>query len=169
MNFIKEVELKEEKVWPYLLPFQIDAKKRRKIWGIIQSRVGMSILTKLRLDARTYQRELVKQTPYSNKSIIEYLKRMTSAGILNEGKETVKTEKKRVWVKWYAPTKLGRWLSLFLKTPDEIPSDLARKTIEELFELYSSSIVEVCEKYGLSLDFFHRILDKQARAAKHRA
>jgi hypothetical protein len=169
LNFIKEVELKEEKVWPYLLPFQIDAKKRRKIWGIIQSRVGMSILTKLRLDARTYQRELVKQTPYSNKSIIEYLKRMTSAGILNEGKETVKTEKKRVWVKWYAPIKLGRWLSLFLKTPDEIPSDLARKTIEELFELYSSSTVEVCEKYGLSLDFFHRILDKQARAAKHRA
>jgi hypothetical protein len=94
---------------------------------------------------------------------------MTLAGILNEGKETVKTEKKRVWVKWYAPTKLGRWLSLFLKTPDEIPSDLARKTIEGLFELYSSSIVEVCEKYGLSLDFFHRILDKQARAAKHRA
>ena len=156
MNFIEEVELKEEKVWPYVLPFPIDAKKRRKIWGIIQSRVGMSILTKLRLDARTYQRELVKQTPYSNKSIIEYLKKMTSAGILSEGK-------------WYAPTKLGRWLSLFLKTPDEIPSDLARKTIEELFELYSSSIAEVCEKYGLSLDFFHRILDKQARAAKHRA
>ena len=169
MNFIEEVELKEEKVWPYVLPFPIDAKKRRKIWGIIQSRVGMSILTKLRLDARTYQRELVKQTPYSNKSIIEYLKRMTSAGILSEGKETVKTEKKRVWVKWYAPTKLGRWLSLFLKTPDEIPSDLARKTIEELFELYSSSIVEVCEKYGLSLDFFHRILDKHARAAEHQA
>ena len=169
MNFIEEVELKEEKVWLYVLPFPIDAKKRRKIWGIIQSRVGMSILTKLRLDARTYQRELVKQTPYSNKSIIEYLKKMTSAGILSEGKETVKTEKKRVWVKWYVPTKLGRWLSLFLKTPDEIPSDLARKTIEELFELYSSSIVEVCEKYGLSLDFFHRILDKQARASEHRA
>ena len=169
MNFIEEVKLKEEQVWPYVLPFPIDTKQRRKIWGIVQSRVGMSILTRLRLDARTYQRDLIKQTPYSNKSIIEYLKRMTSAGILNEGKEIVKTEKKRVWVKWYAPTKLGRWLILFLKNPDEIPSDLARKTIEELFELYSSSIVEVCEKYGLSLGFFHRILDKQARAIKHQA
>jgi hypothetical protein len=167
LNFIEGVKLKEDQVWPYVLPFPIDAKQRRKIWGIVQSRVGMSILTRLRLDARTYQRELIKQTPYSNKSIIEYLKRMTSAGILNEGKETVKTEKKRVWVKWYAPTKLGRWLILFLKNPDEIPSDLARKTIEELFELYSSSIVEVCEKYGLSLGFFHRILDKKARAVKH--
>ena len=167
MNLIKEAKLKEEKVWPYVLPFPIEVKRRRKILGIVQSRVGMSILIRIRLDARTYQRELIKQTPYSNKSIIEYLKRMTSAGVLNEGKEIVKSEKNRVWVKWYAPTKLGRWLSLFLKTPDEIPSDLARKTIEELFELYSSSIVEVCEKYGLSLDFFHRILDKQARSAKH--
>jgi DNA-binding PadR family transcriptional regulator len=139
------------------------------IWGIVQSRVGMTILTRLKLDTRTYQRELIKQTPYSNKSIIEYLKKMTSAGILNQGKEDVKTKNRRVWVKWYEPTKLGRWLILFLKNPDEIPSDLARKTIEELFELYSSSIVEVCKKYGISLDFFHRILDKQARGVKHHA
>jgi len=120
----------------------------------------MSILTRLRLDERTYQRELIRQTPYSNKSIIEYLKKMTLAGILDQGMEIVKTEKKRLWVKWYAPTKLGRWFILFLKNPDEIPSDLARKTVEELFELYSSSIVEVCEKYGLGLDFFHHILDE---------
>ena len=95
---------------------------------------------------------------------------MTSAGILDQGREAVKTVKKKVWVKWYMPTRLGGWLILFLKNPDEIPSDVASKTIAELFELYSSSIVEVCEKYGLSLDFFHQILDKQARgarAAKH--
>jgi len=157
---IEEVRLKEEQVWPYVLPFPIDANQRRRIWGILQSRVGMSILTRLRLDGRTYQRELIRQTPYSNKSIIEYLKKMVLAGILVQSRERVKTEKKRVWVKWYAPTKLGRWFILFLKNPDEIPSDVARKTIEELFELYSSSIVDVCEKYGLSLDFFHHILDE---------
>jgi hypothetical protein len=55
---------------------------------------------------------------------------------------------------------LGKWFILFLKNPDEIPSDLARKTLEELFKLYASSIVEVSEKYGLSLDFFHQILNK---------
>jgi hypothetical protein len=127
----------------------------------------MSILTRLRLDGRTYLQELIKQTPYSNKSIIGYLKKMVWAGILEQGREVIKTEKKRVWVKWYAPTQLGRWFILFLKNPDEISSDLARKTIEELFALYSSSIVEVCEKYGLSLDFFHQILDKQAQVRGH--
>ena len=164
MGLGEETNLRTEQVWPYVLPFPTDAKQRRMIWSIVQSRVGMEILTKLKLDTRTYQRTLIKQTPYSNKSIIEYLKKMTLAGILDEGKETVKTQNKRVWVKWYVPTKLGGWLILFLKNPDDIPSDLAKKTIQELFELYSSSILEVCEKYGLDIDFFHKILDKQARS-----
>jgi len=152
--------LREERVWPYVLPFPIDAKQRRLIWNILQSRVGMSILTRLSLEGRTYQRELIRQTSYSNKSIIQYLKKMVSAGILEEGMEQVVAQMKRIWVKWYTPTQLGKWFILFLKNPDEIPSDMARKTIEELFQLYSSSIVEVCEKYGLSLDFFHCILDE---------
>ncbi len=156
----------EAQVWPYVLPFPLDVKQRQMIWSIVQSRVGMDILTKLKVDNRTYQRKLIKQTTYSNKSIIEYLKKMTSAGILEQGKEAVQTENKRVWVKWYVPTQLGRWLILFLKNPDEIPSDLARKTIEELFRLYSASIVEMCQKYGLSLDFFHKILDEKAREVK---
>jgi len=152
--------LREERVWPYVLPFPIDAKQRRLIWSILQSRVGMSILTKLRLDGCTYQRELIRQTSYSNKSIIQYLKKMVLAGVLEEGMEQVAIDKKRIWVKWYTPTQLGRWFILFLKNPNEIPLDLAGKTIEELFQLYSSSIVEVCEKYGLNIEFFHKILNQ---------
>jgi len=126
----------------------------------------MSVLTKLKLDGRTYQRELIRQTSYSNKSIIEYLKKMVKASILEEGLEQVATRRKRIWIKWYVPTQLGKWFILFLKNPDEIPSDLARKTLEELFQLYASSIVEVSEKYGLSLDSFHQILDKRYSEAK---
>jgi len=153
--------LEEERVWPYVLPFPLEPEKRKLIWSILQSRVGMSILTKLKIEDRTYQQNLIKGTHYSNKSIIEYLKRMVSAGMLEHGMEQVSTEKRNVWVKWYTPTRLGRWFILFLKPPGEIPSDLARKTIEELFQVYSSSIVEVCEKYGINLDSFHRILNEQ--------
>lgn len=160
--------MSKEHVWPYVLPFPTDAKQRRLVWSILQSHVGMSVLTKLKLDERTYQRELIRQTSYSNKSIIEYLKKMVKAGILEEGLEQVATRRKRIWIKWYVPTQLGKWFILFLKNPDEIPSDLARKTLEELFRLYASSIVEVSEKYGLSLDFFHQILDKRRSEAKRK-
>ena len=160
--------MSKEHVWPYVLPFPTDAKQRRLVWSILQSHVGMSVLTKLKLNERTYQRELIRETSYSNKSIIEYLKKMVKAGILEEGLEQVATRRKRIWVKWYMPTQLGKWFILFLKNPDEIPSDLARKTLEELFQLYASSIVEVSERYGLSLDFFHQILDKQHSEAKRK-
>ena len=153
--------METERVWPYVLPFPLDEKKRRLIWSILQSKVGMSILIRLKAEGRTYQQDLIQRTSYSNKSIIEYLKRMVSAGMLEQGMEQAKTEKRRVWVKWYTPTKFGRWFILFLKPPEEIPLDLARKTIEELFQVYSSSIVEVCEKYGIKLDSFHRILNEQ--------
>ena len=155
------MKLETERVWPYVLPFPLEPEKRRLIWSILQSKVGMSILTKLKIESRTYQQDLIRETPYSNKSIIEYLKRMVSSDILEHGMEQVTTKKRRVWVKWYTPTKLGRWFILFLRSPQEISSDLARKTIEELFQVYSSSIVEVCEKYEIELDSFHRILNEQ--------
>jgi hypothetical protein len=123
----------------------------------------MSVFMKLKVEGRTYQQDLIRETPYSNKSIIEYLKRMVSAGMLEQGMEQVPTDKRRVWVKWYKPTRLGRWFILFLRPPEEVPPDLAKKTVEELFQVYSSSIVDVCEKYGISLDSFHRILDEQYR------
>jgi len=153
--------LKTERFWPYVLPFPIDAKQRRLVWTILQSKVGMSILMRMRMDARTYQQELIKEAPYSNKSIIEYLKKMVMAHILDQGMEPHLTDKKkRIWMKWYQPTQLGRWLILFLKQPEKIPPETARKTIEELFQLYSSGIVEVCQKYGFSLDSFHHSLDQ---------
>jgi len=121
----------------------------------------MSVLMRMKMDARTYQQELIRETPYSNKSIIEYLKKMVMAHILDQGMEPHLTEKKRrIWIKWYTPTQLGRWFILFLKQPEKIPPQTARKTIEELFQLYSSGIVEVCQKYGFSLDSFHHTLDQ---------
>ena len=153
--------MKTRRVWPYVLPFPIDAEQRRLIWNVLQSKVGMSILMRMKMDARTYQQELIKETPYSNKSIIEYLKRMVMAHILDQGMEPHLTDKKkRTWIKWYTPTQLGRWFILFLKQPERIPPKTARKTIEELFQLYSSGIVEVCQKYGFSLDSFHHTLDQ---------
>jgi len=160
---VEWLPLKEVRVWPYVLPFPLDIEKRKMIWSILQSKVGLSILARMQLEERTYQQELIHGTRYSNKSIIEHLKKMVLAGVLDQGMEQVLTEKKRIWVKWYAPTQLGRWLILFLKNPDEVSLNLTKKTVEELFQLYSSSIVEVCEKYGLSPEFFHQILDEHAK------
>jgi len=151
----------EKRVWPYVLPFPVDVKQRRLIWRILQSKVGTGILSKLKVEKPTYQKELIGKLPYSNKSIIEYLKRMTSAGILEQGMKRVKTKRKTVWVKFYKPSRLGKWLILFLKSPEEVSKETAKETIEELFQIYSANIVEVCQKYGLDIEYFHQVLDEK--------
>ena len=148
-------------IWHYILPFPFENEKRRLIWSVLQSKVGKTLLMNMNLDGRTYQRDLIKGTSYSNKSIIEYLKRMVSADILEQGMEQVTTGKRKVRIKWYVPTKLGRWFILFLKPTEEIPPDLVRKTIEEIFQVYASSIVEVCENFGIDIDLFRKILNKE--------
>ena len=148
-------------IWHYILPFPLEAEKRKLIWSVLQSKVGKSLLMNMKLDRRTYQRDLINGTSYSNKSIIEYLKRMVSADILEQGREQITTGKRKVRIKWYIPTKLGRWFILFLKPTEEFPPDLVRQTIEEIFHVYASSIVEVCEDFEIDIDVFCKILNKE--------
>jgi hypothetical protein len=155
------VRMGDNAVWHYILPFPLENEKRRLIWSILQSKVGKSLLMNINLDGRTYQRDVINGTSYSNKSIIEYLKRMVSAGILEQGKEQVATGKRKVRIKWYVPTKLGRWFILFLKPTEEIPPDLVKKIIEEIFHIYASSIVEVSDNFGIDINVFRKILDKE--------
>ncbi len=151
----------DNNVWHYILPFPFENEKRKLIWSVLQSKVGKSLLMNMKLDGRTYQRDFINGTPYSNKSIIEYLKRMVSADILEQGMEQVSTGKRKVRIKWYVPTKLGRWFILFLKPTEEIPPDLVRKNIKEIFHVYASSIVEVCENFGINIDVFRKILNTE--------
>ena len=152
----------DKDVWHYILPFPLETEKRSLIWSVLQSKVGKSLLMNMALEGRTYQKDLINDTSYSNKSIIEYLKRMVSAGILTQGMERIATGKRKVRVRWYIPTNLGRWFILFLKPTEEIPPELVRKTIEEIFHVYASSIVEVSEDFGIDIDVFREILNTQS-------
>lgn len=153
--------MEENQIWHYVLPFPLETEKRKLIWSILQSKVGKSLLMNMNIEGRTYQKDMINGTPYSNKSIIEYLKRMVTAGMLKQGMEQLVTGKRKVRVKWYVPTNLGRWFILFLKPADDIPSELVRKTIEEIFKVYSSSIVEVCKNFGIEIDTFRNILNRE--------
>jgi hypothetical protein len=151
--------MEKDHVWHYILPFPLETEKRRLIWRVLQSKVGKSLLMNMNVEVRTYQRDLINGTPYSNKSIIEYLKRMVSAGMLEQGMEQVSTAKSKIRIKWYIPTKLGRWFILFLKPTEEVPPELVRKTIEEIFQVYATSIVEVCKNFGIDINVFRNMLN----------
>jgi len=153
--------MNDERVWPYILPFPLDSSKRELIWAILQSRVGLKLLKEVVVDEKTYQHNLIEKLPYSNKSVIKYLRKMVQATVLEQGMEGKVESGRTVWLKWYKPTSLGKWIILFLKPPKEISQDLTKSVIEELFHLYSFSIVEAAHKYDLDIESFHRNLDKE--------
>ena len=84
--------MEDKDVWHYILPFPLETGKRKLIWSVLQSKVGKSLLMNMTLEGQTYQKDLINGTSYSNKSIIDYLKRMVSAGILEQGMERLITE-----------------------------------------------------------------------------
>mgnify|MGYP000203289018 CR=1 FL=1 len=137
-------------LWPYVVPFPLDAEARRTTWDVLSSRVGMAILRALKLGEKNYQKDLLAKLPFSNKSVINYLRKMVSAGILREGIDKVRVRLGRVIrVKWYVPTEFGKWLILFLREPDEITPEEAREAIRELLCSYISRVYEVSSRYGL--------------------
>lgn len=147
-----------EQLWPYVLPFPLKSEKRRLIWKILQSKVGLAIIVKIKTEGRTYQKSLIKNTPYSNKSVIKYLKYMVEGHVLVEGLEQTASKK---WVKWYVPTELGKWLIMFLKLPHQISYKQRKKAIEDLFKFYSSNIVKLLQRYNFKVDVFQRILTQK--------
>ena len=86
---------------------------------------------------------------------------MSSADILEQGMEQVQKGKRKVRIKWYVPTQLGRWFILFLKPTEDIPEETVKTIIEEIFHMYASSIVDICHDYGIDLDVFQQILNKK--------
>ena len=153
--------MEQNDVWHYILPFPFESEKRQLIWKVLQSKIGKSLLMNIKLEGRTYQKDLISKTSYSNKSIIQYLKRMVLADILEEGLEKVKSNKRKVLVKWYLPTKLGKWFIIFLKPTGEIRPELVADIIKEIFQVYASSIVELCNNFNIEITAFQDVLNEE--------
>jgi len=140
-----------EELWPYILPLPTKSTQQYKVLlSMFKYKASPQILKSISVDKPTYQRDLIKKLhPYSNKTVIQNLNTLVAAGILEEGMEKVVAKGKSVWVKWYKPTSLGKWLVLFLIPLKQIPRREVEKTLKELFEFYVKSTINFCVNYGI--------------------
>ena len=149
-------------LWPYILPLPLDPEKRELVMSVLRSSIATAILMKIRLDAPSYQQQLIQKLPYSNKTIIQNLKLMVKASILQQDMQVVATKtRRRTWVKYYKPTNLGKWIILLFTSPKQVSPEQTRSIVKELFLLYASSIVEVCKKHQIDIEVFHEILSQE--------
>lgn len=151
-----------EKLWPYVLPLPTKPDRHYKLLQtVFGSKAALEILKKAPSRGRIYQRDLIAELSFSNKTVIEALKRLVSIGVLEEGMEKVEARGRGFWSKWYAPTPLGRWLILLLKPPSEVSREDIEGILKELFGIYVDSAMKLCDDYGID----SRILEDALKEA----
>lgn len=105
-----------EQIHPYIV-FLPTRKKHEVLQAIFRSTVPIDILKfsiNQGISKKIYQRDLIGNLDYSNKTLIEHLKALTELGILQESMEKAESAGRTVWVKYYLLSDLGRWFALLL-------------------------------------------------------
>lgn len=150
--------------WPYILPLPRDRPdQRRFLLSVFGSDTALDILRKTSLESRVYQKALIRELKYSNKTIIQNLKTLVSLGVLQEGMEKVLERGRAVWLKWYMPTSVGKWIVLLLIPPEKVNAKLVEETLKELFELYVKNAIQLCRTYGLDIQILRKVFEESFR------
>lgn len=93
---------------------------------------------------------------------------LVSLGILEEGMEKVLEKGRAVWLKWYLPTSIGRWIVLLLIPPEKVNAKLMEETLRRLFELYIKNAIELCQTYSLDLGILSSVFEESFPPTKTR-
>ncbi len=139
----------EKNVNPYVvfLPAENKSKILSSIFG---SKAAVAIL-KFSLARGTankiYQKDLVKNLTYSNKTVIETTKLLTGLEVLRESMEKTERSGRTVWVKAYQLSDIGKWFALLLAEEKDLPLEEKREILENIFRRY----VKWMKRFSLSL------------------
>jgi len=128
----------KENVNPYVV-FLPAENKSRILSSIFGSKAAVAIL-KFSLAKGTankiYQKDLVKNLKYSNKTVIKTTKMLTRIEVLEESMEKTERSGRTVWVKTYQLSDIGKWFALLLAEEKDLPLEEKRQILESIFRRY---------------------------------
>ena len=150
--------------FPYILPLPKNRDDQRKFYrSVFGSDTALDVLRQASLEGKIYQRDLIRGLKYSNKTILTTLKKLVSLGVLQEGMERFSERGKSIWVKWYSPTNVGRWIVLLFLPPKKVDSEIVEEILKELFKLYVKNAIQLCRTYGLDIEILRRVFEESFR------
>lgn len=139
----------EKNVNPYVV-FLPTENKSKILSSIFGSKAAVAIL-KFSLARGTankiYQKDLVKNLTYSNKTIIETTKLLTRLEVLRESMEKTERSGRIVWVKAYQLSDIGKWFALLLAEEKDLSLEEKREIMKNIFRRY----VRWMKRFSLSV------------------
>jgi len=154
-----------ERLYPYVIFLPKD-RKQLVLRAIFGSMVPVDILkfsVKQGTSQKIYQRDLIENLGYSNKTIIEYLKTLTELGALEERMEKTESAGRTVWLKSYTMSDLGRWFALLLVEEESLPSEEKMEIIRIAFRSYTKWIRELSKKLGMNREELSNIFEEEMK------
>lgn len=157
------VSLMVPRIYPYVI-FLPKSSKHEVLRAIFGSSVPADIL-RFALNRgvfeKIYQKDLIENLGYSNKTVIEHLKVLTELGILSEHMEKAEFSGRTVWLKAYTLTELGRWFALLLVEEENLPKEDKIKIACNAFRSYVKWMRELADKLGIGREELLKIFREE--------
>lgn len=152
-----------EQLFPYIV--FLPAKRKHKVLrAIFGSKVPIDVLKfsiEQGISEKIYQKDLIENLGYSNKTVIDHLKDLTSFGILEEDMEKTESGGRTVWVKYYTLSDLGRWLALLLTSERALSRDEKVDLIRNIFRSYIRWVTKFADQLGMKKETLQEIFTEE--------
>jgi hypothetical protein len=148
-----------EQLYPYVIFLPKDRKKSvlRAIFG---SQVPVDILRfalMQGIECKIYQKDLINNLSYSNKTIIERLKMLTEFKVLEEHMDKIESSGRSVWLKYYLLSDLGRWFALLLVEEKTLQKEEKISIVREAFHSYIKWIMSLSQTLRIDRKILSKI------------
>lgn len=137
--------------WPFIVFMPVESSERAKyVSTLFSSPVALEVLNIFKWNRSLCQGEIVRSMGHhSNKTILTMLKRLVNLGLLSEETRLEQRGKRRVKVKCYKLTELGKWYNLLFKDPKNLDKALLKENLVKLTLEFLNKFIEFSEEIGL--------------------
>jgi hypothetical protein len=153
------------KVHPYVV-FLPTEQKTKILSAIFGSRSAVDILRfslSQGISNKIYQKDLMKELPYSNKTVIGNLKSLTKLGVLMEEMEKMEKDGRIVWVKAYQLSDLGKWFALLLAEEKDLSEEEKGEILQNIFRVYVKWVKTLSEKLHVNKELLEKIFMEEMK------
>lgn len=152
-----------EYLHPYVV-FLPSEQKSKILSAIFGSKAAVDILKfslAQGISNKIYQKDLVRKLVYSNKTIIETLKSLTTLGILVEAMEKTEKEGRTTWVKAYQLSDTGRWFALLLAEEKDLSDEEKAEILQNIFRKYIKWVKDLSKRLNVDKKVLEKIFTEE--------
>jgi DNA-binding PadR family transcriptional regulator len=150
---------------PYVV-FLPSEQKTKILGAIFGSKASVDILKfslAQGISSKIYQRDLVRELEYSNKTIIKNLKTLTGLGVVEEDMEKMDGKNRRIWVKTYRLTDSGRWFALLLAEERDLSETQKAEILQNLFRTYIRWVKDLSNQLKVNRIKLKKIFEEEMK------